>query len=299
MPKNTPKEFVRPADLLELEALLKSTDAAAILYLAGGTDLVLDVNERQLPPCDLLIYLDGLAELKEISVTADQLLIGSGVTHEALAASPQVRALFPALVQAASEMGSPPIRVMATVGGNIARSSPAGDVATALLLTNAQLHLLGPEGRRTIPYETFHLSPRRNVLRRGEVITQIEIPLPQRPCGSAFIKLGPRKTMFIASVSCGAFLRLDPKSGAIAEARVCHGSIAPTPVRIPQAEALLVGQQPTEELLERAAEAAREQAHPRTSHRGTSAYRKEMAGVLTLRCLCRALETAREEVAER
>lgn len=295
MPRNIPKSFIRPESLEEISQLLARHDSQSLLYLAGGTDLVLDINERQLPPCDLLVYLDGIHELKRLRLEEGQLIIGSCVTHQRLAEAPEVRKYLPILAQAAEVVGCPAIRTMGTVGGNLARSSPAGDVATAIQAADAVIHTIGPKGRRALSCHEFHLSPRKSVLEPGELITHLSVPVPADPCGSAFEKLGSRKTMFIASVSCGALLRLDPATGRIAEARLCQGSIAPTPVRAPEAEALLLGQDPSEELFQAAAEAAREQARPRTSHRGTSEYRKEMAGILTLRCLRRALENAREE----
>lgn len=298
MPRNIPKTVAAPESLEAVERLLAAHSGAKIMYLAGGTDLVLDINERQMPPCDLLIYLDRIPELKRISLEGDQLVLGSCVTHAELAASAEVRKYLPILSQAAEGVGCPAIRVMGTVGGNLARSSPAGDVSTAIQAVDAEIHTLGPGGRRTLSCHEFHLAPRRTVLEPGEMITHLTIPVPAAPCGSAFEKLGSRKTMFIASVSCGALLRLDPESGRIAEARLCQGSIAPTPIRVPAAEALLVGKEPSEALFREAADAAREQAHPRTSHRGTSEYRREMAGALTLRCLRRALADARGEEAQ-
>lgn len=295
MPRNIPKSVAIPRSLAEVEAILVDDEVHDILYLAGGTDLVLDANERRLPPCDVLIYLDRIPELKEIERRGDMLLIGSCVTHEELAASPMIRELFPMLAQAADGVGSPPIRTMGTIGGNLARSSPAGDVATSVQALDAVIVTIGRNGGRRIFCHEFHVAPRKSVLENGELIVRIEVPIPHGLTGSAFEKIGGRKTMFIASVSCGAFLVLDPETGRITDARLCQGSIAPTPVRVPAAEQLLIGQLPGEALFELAAEAAREQAHPRTSHRGTAQYRREMAGALTLRCLRRALETASKE----
>ena len=294
MPRCIPQEIAYPESLAAVEELLVRYAGKRIQYLAGGTDLVLDINERQFAPCDLLIYLDRIQELKKIRCADGKLSLGSCVSHKMLAESPVVQKAFPALCQAAEGVGSPPIRVMGTIGGNIARSSPAGDVSTALLLTDATIHILGPSGRREVSCHEFHIGPRKNVLESGELITHLTMEIPASPCGSAFEKLGGRKTMFIASVSCGALLLLNPMDGTIDEARLCQGSIAPTPVRVPEAEAFLMGKEPSPEVLATAAELAKERAHPRTSQRGTSAYRKEMAGVLTLRCLRRALINAKE-----
>ena len=298
MPRNIPQNFVRPESLEEVERLLAATDGQNLIYLAGGTDLVVDITARRLPPCDILVYLDRIPELKGLSLEGDRLIVGSGVSHARLAASPEVRAVFPVLAQAAEGVGSPPIRVMGTVGGNLARASAAGDVATAVLSLNAEIHTLGPNGRRVINGLEFHVASRKTMLEPGELITHLSIPVPPGPCGSAFEKLGSRKTMFIASVSCAALLRLDAATGAIAEARLTLGSIAPTPVRAPAAEALLAGRQPEEAAFREAAEAVQAQVRPRTSHRGTSQYRNAMAGALTVRCLRRALENARDKEVE-
>lgn len=294
VPQNVPGAFYAPKSLEELEAFLRGATGQSLLYLAGGTDLVVDINERRLPPCDTLVYLDHIPQLKALACKNGELTIGSGATHAAIAASEGIQRLFPALAEACGLVGAPATRNVGTLGGNVARSSPAGDGAVALLLLDAEVHTLGPEGRRVLEGAKFHLGPRRTLLAPGELITQFRAKLPEGRVGSAYEKLGTRMAMTIAIVSCGAVLALDD-AGLICDARLSLGSVAPTPLRAPEAEALLRGSRPSEELFLEAAELARRQVSPIDDIRASAKYRRAMVRALVLRCCRRAWAAAKAQ----
>lgn len=286
-------EFYAPSSLEELQSFLANAGGRRLTYLAGGTDLVVDINERRLPPWDTMIYLDHIPELKEVWPAAGVLNIGSCVTHETLGLQPEVRRHFPLLSQAAATVGSPAIRTMGTIGGNIARSSPAGDVATALLALEAEIHTLLPEGRRQLCHQEFHLGPRRTGLLPGELITHFTLPLPGTgPRGSSYEKLGQRKALTIAIVNCGVFLELEPDGEKIRKAAIALGSVGPTPFRAARAESLLTGWPPSDEVFWAAAEAARESCRPIADIRAGAEYRKDMVRSLVLRNLRLARQRA-------
>lgn len=291
------KNFFAPSSLEDLSQFFaKAGDQCGdekITYLAGGTDLVIDIHQRNLPPCETLIYLDRLSSLKTIQADGNRLRIGSNVTFETLSVSPGIAIFCPVLAQAAAVVGSPAIRAMGTIGGNVARSSPAGDGAVALLSLDAQIHTLSPQGPRQISHREFHLGPRKNMLRPGELITHFSLERPaQGRLGSSYEKLGQRKSLSIAIVSCGVVLGLDPEGQKIEKASISLGSAGPVPYRASPVEAVLNGQRPSEELFSVAAEVARENCRPIADIRAGADYRKEMVRVLTLRGLCRAWQAA-------
>jgi CO/xanthine dehydrogenase FAD-binding subunit len=284
MPVNIPKSYFVPDSLEELKIFLADAGDQKLLYLAGGTDQVVDINERRLPSCDVMVYLDQITELKKISRNGDELIIGSGATHEAIAESADINRYFPVLAQACATVGSPGIRAVGTIGGNVARSSPAGDGATALLLLNVKVHTLGPGGERILNGLEFQIGPRRTLLEPGEMITKFTAHIPTgEKTGSVYGKLGSRAALSIAIVSCGTILTMSG-DGTISDARISLGSVASKPIRAHEAEAVLVGKKPTECLFLEAAEVAKAHVCPIDDIRGSAEYRKAMVRAFTLRC---------------
>jgi CO/xanthine dehydrogenase FAD-binding subunit len=275
------------------EALrLKSELGADARVIAGGTDLILKMRDHLYSP-SLLIDLQNLA-LDAISGKADGVRIGPSTTHSQLLASADINAIFPALAQACREFAGPPIRNRGTIGGNIVNASPAADLIPPLLAYDASVVLASSAGIREVELAEFFTGPGQTIMAANEILTEIRLPNPSSPGAATFIKLGQRRSMAIALVSIATRLSLD-KNGLLSEARIVLGSVAPTPVRALDAEALLVGSKPTEELIDSAAIVAGKTATPITDVRASEGYRNDMTEVLVRRALRANLSDLNDE----
>jgi CO/xanthine dehydrogenase FAD-binding subunit len=261
--------------------------------LAGGTDLIPRMRAGLLP--DALLDLSSL-DLTAIEKNSTSISIGACVTHNQGVASEILKAHAPALIDACSQVGGPPIRNRATLGGNLANASPAADSATPLLVYDAQVVLSSSTGNRILPLAEFFTGPGNTALQPGELITSIEIPTLDERSADAFIKMGKRRAMAIAIVSVAVRIALDP-DGLITTARIALGSVAPTPLRAIQAEQILEGQLVSPELLQQAARAAGLAASPIDDLRATAVYRTRMVPVLVRRALMKASKKINTEPA--
>ena len=260
--------------------------------LAGGTDLMVAVNEghHRFPGGDAatVVALAGVPELTSWTVdpSARRLTLGAGVRWTELERDP-LRAMVPALAEAARTVGSPQIRHTGTVGGNLATCSPAGDGLPVLAALDAVVHLLSPTGRRSLPVGEFMVGVKRTALGPGELIESIEVPLLDGWQG--YSKVGVRNAMVIATAS--ACVATDVATRSI---RIALGSVAPTVIRCPDAEAAAIaavdwdaGSIPPE-AAEAAGVAAATASRPIDDHRSTAAYRRHAVAVMVRRLLQRA-----------
>lgn len=281
-------DYLAPSTLEEaLETLGEQNDGTQII--AGGTDLVPRMRSRVVEPA-LLVDL-RLLNLDGIELTADGIRIGASATHTDILESALLAEHCPALSEAAADIAGPPIRNRGTVGGNLVNASPAADLAPPLLVYDALVILAKAGSTREIPLVDFFTGPGQTELAADEILTEIRIPAVPPNTTSKFIKLGKRKAMAVAVVSVAARLTLDG-AGQISGARIAMGSVAPTPMRAPQAEAALEGQSPSVELFKKAAEIAKTESAPISDIRASGDYRKKMVAVLTRR----ALEAANQQL---
>jgi carbon-monoxide dehydrogenase medium subunit len=270
--------YYSPETVEEAVALLAGEGRTVI---AGGTDLL--VNPRYMVGVREVVDIRRLG-LGYIRVENGWLRIGAGATMRMVAQHPVVQELANGiLARGAAVCGSPNIRNMATLAGNVASALPSADTPPALLALNAQALLVGTQGERLVPLEQFFSGPAKSV-RERELIQEIRIPLGENAQGG-FYKIG-RTAEDISLVNAAAALTI--RDGLIRSARVVLGAVAPTPLRAVQAEAALNGQPPTEETLQRAAEIAREEARPISDQRASADYRRRMSGVAALRALRQA-----------
>ena len=167
---------------------------------------------------------------------------------------------------------------MGTVGGNLCNGSPASDTAPALIALGAEVVLVGPEGETRLPLERFFRGPGKTARRPDQLLTAVEVPLPAAQAGSAFVKIG-RVAADIAKANAAVYLVRD--GDRIADCRLAFGSVAPTPMRAPRAEAILRGQMMTPELIAQAAAVAAEEISPIDDVRSTAAYRRQVVAALT------------------
>lgn len=250
--------------------------------LAGGTDLVRQLNYYEIKPAALL-YLGGLG-LDYIKEEGGHLLIGAGTTIAHLLGSELITQKFSLLAQAARLHGSPAIRTAATIGGNLGTASPAGDLIPPLMVMDAEVVLASAQGQRVVPIAEFFTGPGQTVRQPNELIVELRVPL--KGGAIAYEKLGLRKAQTCSTASVA--LRLQMDGGVCQEARIVMGSMAPTPLRCKQAEALLQGQKIDAALVEKCAAAAVGETSPIDDQRATAWYRQKAGKALVARALAQA-----------
>ncbi|TXL78157.1 xanthine dehydrogenase family protein subunit M [Vineibacter terrae] len=252
-------------------------------FIAGGTDLVIQINRKRQTPAHL-IDLNRLDELAGIAQTPDGFAIGALATHKAVERHPPFQDALRGLVEAARVVGGHQVRNIATVGGNIANASPAADVVVPLLALDARVSLVGPRGARTLALGDFLLGPGRTAREAGELIDCIHIArLPQRSA-TAFLKAGRRKAMEISVVCVAARLTLDDE-GRCAAASLALGAVGATAMRAGEAEKALVGRVPDDAALRDAAQAAAAACNPISDVRASARYRRLLVEALVPRAL--------------
>jgi carbon-monoxide dehydrogenase medium subunit len=252
--------------------------------LAGGTDLIVNMKKKLVSP-EHLVSLARINDLQGIDFSDGRLKIGASVTAAELADSDYIRDGLIALGQGARSLGSPLIRNLATIAGNIVSARPAADLPPALIAYGAEAVLQSLAGERSLPLEEFFRGPGDTLVKADEILTRIVVDRPPENSGAAYIKLGTRKALEISLVNVAVYIRLDDPAGAIEDARVVLGAVAPTPIRAPSAEKVLVGQEPTGALFEKAGRQAAGESRPIDDFRGSAEYRRDMVAVLTRKAL--------------
>lgn len=262
--------------------------------IAGGTDLIVNMKKRIVCP-EHLVSLSRVPDLKEIHISNRTVVIGSCLTVAELAESEKIKKTFTALASGAASLGSPLIRNLATIGGNLVSSRPAADLPPSLIAYDARVVLKRESGERVVPLKDFFRGPGQTVMDPDEILTAVEVDLPPTFSGAGYIKLGVRKTLEISLVNVAAFLALDDLDGVITEARIVLGAVAPVPMRASSAEQTLMGEKPGDSLFSKAGEAAVRDSRPIDDFRGSAEYRRAMVQVLTQRTLDIALQEARRK----
>jgi CO/xanthine dehydrogenase FAD-binding subunit len=263
-----------------VQLLAQHGEKAAIL--AGGTDLVAQLNYYEIKPA-ALVYIGGLG-LDYVRQEDGKLVIGAGTTIAHLLADDLIAEKCGVLHAAAASHASPAIRTTATIGGNLGTASPAGDLIPPLMVMDAELVLASSQGQRTVPVREFFTGPGETVRRPDELILEIHVPLL---AGTAvFEKLGRRKAQVCSIASAAA--RLEIEEGVCKDARVVLGSMAPTPIRCPKAEEMLKGKAIDTELVAQCAAQAVAESSPIDDQRATAWYRTKAATALVARALTRA-----------
>jgi CO/xanthine dehydrogenase FAD-binding subunit len=272
-----------------LEDVLAALDSTPATILAGGTDLMVEVNDGRRTP-ETVVAIARLNELRGWEVDGDDWVVGAAVTYTDLL-DPMVAVHSPALAAAARTVGSPQIRNAGTIGGNLATASPAGDTLPVLVALDATVEIASAAGRRTVRVVDLFTGPKRTTLQPNELIVSVRIPRWRGP--QDYLKVGVRNAMVIAVASLAFAIDLDRQQVGIG-----LGSVGPVPI-VPSAAAAWL----TERLDWRAdsvtlrnnddldAFGARvaDAAQPIDDHRSTATYRRHAVGVLARRALRRAL----------
>lgn len=274
--------YVAPASLEDVLALLSEHGSRARI-IAGGTDLLLELDRRVRSDVELLIDVTRIEGLDAILHDGRRLHIGPTATHNQCVANAHVVKYGLPLAQACWEVASPALRNRATVVGNIVTASPANDTISALNVLDTEVTLMSLRGRRTIKLADFHTGVRKTMMEPDELVTGISIePLPD-DARAVFLKLGLRKAQAISVVHLAAWCRFDGET--VTEARLAVGSVAPTIVRLPQVEALLTGTSLDDATIAAASDLARSSVVPIDDLRADAVYRSEQVAFMTARAL--------------
>jgi CO/xanthine dehydrogenase FAD-binding subunit len=252
--------------------------------IAGGTDVMVRVRRGMVADGETsLLSVHKIDDMRGVRLTADEVIIGAATTAADLVDDRVIHEHIPILGVVADCLASAQIRSRATIGGNLANASPAGDLINPLLLLDSRLTLASAGDERTVGVEEFFVGPGEALLRRDELLVDIRVALPATGRVFRFQKAGRRPAMECSVVTAG--LAYTPTDGTLTDVRFAFGSVAPVPLRGHATEAALEGQAPTPETIEIAARAAESEVSPISDIRGSAAYRRALIGEYVRRLL--------------
>ena len=276
------EQYFSVSSVDEAVALLaEHGDSARVI--AGGTDILLEMERGQRPNLHKLIDITRIGALREIVLDGDVIRLGALVTHNHVVDSDLLTERALPLVQAAWEVGAPQIRNRATIAGNLITASPANDTIVPLLAMGASVTLVSASGSREIQLSDFYTGLRRTVMRPDELLTTINIPAMKPSARGVFIKLGLRRAQAISVVNTAVIVDFD--GDVVSHAAITLGSVAPTIIRVPEAEKSLIGKSLSTEVIADCAKIASETPTPIDDVRSTAVYRTEMVRVIVGRAL--------------
>jgi xanthine dehydrogenase small subunit len=270
---------VSPATLSEALDLMA---ASPYRPLAGGTDLMVQLEADVLEPPAAVLDLWRLDELRGVSTDGYDVSIGALTTYTQLRHSPVISARLPALAHAAATIGAAQIQNRGTIGGNVCNASPAGDTLPVLLAVDATFELGSVHGIRTVPAREFWIGYRQTALRDDELLVRIRFPV-ERARRTRFRKVGTRAAQSISKVVIALSYRDD--DGTWRDVRVALGSVAPTTIRARMTESVLEGGRPSEDIAAAAAAALAAEVSPIDDVRSTADYRRSVSARVLHRLL--------------
>jgi len=281
-------DYVAPTTVEDAVGALTSTPDSRVF--AGATDLIPQIRAGR-PEPGLLVDLKRIERLTSVTEGSTSWTIGAATPTSRLTENADFTAQFPGLSEAAGLIGSDQIQNRSSLGGNLCNASPAADSVPALIVNDARAVVATSGGTRVIGVDEVTTGPGQTSLAAGEFIVEFEVDKPPANTGDAYLRMIPRTEMDIAVVGAGARITLDGQ-GTVTDARIALGAVAPTARRVPDAEAALVGNAITDDVLAAVAEAASAACNPIDDKRGTIDYRKQVAGVLAKRAVKLAADRA-------
>lgn len=276
------KKYYSVRSVAEALELLNEHQAQARI-IAGGTDILIEMERGQRAGVSVLIDITRIPGLDAITLHGETIRLGALVNHNHVVGSSLLVERALPLAQASWEVGAPQIRNRATVAGNIITGSPANDTISPLMALGAEVTLASVDGERNIPLKDFYTGLRRTVMRPNEMLTSISFPALSQQERGIFLKLGLRRAQAISVVNAAVILSLDGET--VTRAVITLGSVAPTIIRVPVAEQALVGRTLTPDIIAEVARLAAAAPAPIDDVRSTAEYRTEMIKVLVARAL--------------
>ncbi len=277
-------------DSFEEAASLAASAKGVVRYLAGGTDVLVQMRSDIVMP-DVLIDLKKIEGTRDISNNPDGWQIGAAVSGAEMTEHPKLSKDWPGVVEAMDLIGSTQVQGRATLVGNLCNGSPAADSVPALITAGASVAVTGPNGNRAVAVEDIPVGPGKTSLKKGEVISAINLPARGKNGGDAYLRFIPRTEMDIAVVGCAVSLRCE--GDVVSEARVSLGAVAPTALLVGDAAKAIIGTTLDDKAIAALAEAASAACNPIDDKRGTIKFRTHVAGVLAKRVARIAYERAR------
>jgi aerobic carbon-monoxide dehydrogenase medium subunit len=284
------EKYFRPQNIPEALKILEEFQGQARL-LAGGTDLILQIRNRETEP-KVLVDITRIPGLNEIKFEDGFIRIGALVTHSQVARSRLLMEKAFALSEGASQLGSPQIRNLGTVAGNIVSGQPGADTTIPLLALDAKVKVRNQAGERTVPLTKFFLDTGKTVVdSTREVVTEIFFSPLAEDEASVSLRLARRKALALPILTVSVVVSADMKQKKFGHVRIALGPVASTPFRATEAERILFSASIADGVLKEAARKAAQEANPRSSLlRGSGEYRREMVANLVERGIRRALE---------
>jgi len=273
-------EYLKPDSIKETISILSQFGEKAQI-LNGGTDLIVEMRDKITQP-EYLVDIKAIPHLNKITYDEHEgLEIGATVTLNEISNSKVVQTHFPILVKACKTVGSYQVRNRGTLVGNICNASPAADTAPPLLVLEAKVNIIGSTREKTVPITQFFTGVKKNILKKGEIVTSITIPPIKEKWVGVYLKQGRKKEVDLATVGVAVVCIRD-------EVRIALGAVAPVPVRAFKTEELLKGKTIDESLLEKAGKSALTEVSPISDVRSSQEYREEIIKVLVRRAILQA-----------
>lgn len=285
-------EYECPDAYEDVYEILAKASAEAVPFM-GGTDLFVQMRDGARKP-HVLVDLKTLPGLKGIDEVDGGFLVGAATTLNQVGEDERVMKKLPMLCEAIEAIASYQLRNRATIGGNLCNASPAADTAPSLLVLEAVMVIVGPDGERKLPIGEYFKGPGKTALKAGEILKAVFIPVPPKGYVGTYQKLGRNASGDLAIVGVAGLMLPDKDKPGGNEVRLALASVAPTPIRVPAAEELLAEKGLSEDTIKDAAALARETSKPIDDTRATGAYRKAMVGALTQKVLQHLVEAKKE-----
>ena len=282
-------EYFEPSTVSEATSLLAKYQGKAKV-IAGGTDLLVEMKQERISP-KYLINVKTIPHLDYINYDAKEgLRIGALTTIRALEKSTELRQRYPVISQTASQFGNIPVRNVATLGGNLCNAVPSADTAPGLIGLSARAKIVGADGERIIPLEDFFTGSGKTALKTGEILVEIQVPVPPANTKGVYLKYAIRGKSDLPVVGIAVVVTLEPKDKVCKDIKIVLGNVAPTPMRACSAEEIIRGKRIDEAIIDSCAQAASDEAHPRPgSIRASAEYKKAMVKVFTKQAIKEAL----------
>lgn len=288
-----PFDYVAPTSLAAATELLKSASSVPTRILAGGTDLLVQMRAGARSTSRVL-DIKKIPETSVLEIGTSHLRIGAAISAAQICGHPELRKLFPGVVESIELIGSTQVQGRATPIGNLCNASPGADSVPALVAVGAEARVVSASGERWLPVAELPAAPGRTTLAPEEFVVELRLPLPAARSSDAYLRFTPRAEMDIAVVGVGVALTLD-EQGVCRAARAAVGAVAATVLLAPTVADAIIGSKIDDESLARAAQAATRVGNPISDKRGTAEFRRHIAGVLAKRAIRAAAQRAQQQ----
>jgi carbon-monoxide dehydrogenase medium subunit len=284
------EKYFRPQTIHEALKILEQFDGKARI-IAGGTDLLIQIRRKEIE-LKTLVDISRIPGLDEIKLENGLIKIGALVTHSQVVQSPLIHERALALCEGASQLGSPQIRNLGTVVGNVVNGQPGADTTIPLLALNAIVKVARKEKEQNIPLTEFFIDTGKTIVdSTREIVTEISFPALIEGETSVSLRLARRKALALPILTTSIFISADLGKRIFNYARIALGPVAAIPFRAKDAESILISAPIKEEVIKETAQKAAQKSNPRNSLlRGGEEYRKAMVAVLVERGIHKGLE---------